>query len=206
MVKRKEKHIKKGTRFVQFLISITGSIGFFFSFLAWVWLVILLSTFILYSPASDMPFSFQQPSTPQNTYLVPLAQPPLWLSVTIGVFVTICFIGLTVWLLIKTPKKIVTCGNTYTRTVARTLPSLLIKEEEKKREKRPINIYILYGIKIVASVLPIGIIWIVEAIAHIPAPLSPQLYTGLAATLGVIATLFFLVQFSLVSFVKRQKK
>jgi len=175
------------------VVNVFGSLGYLFCFLQWFWAVmayfsVIQSAAVFVSPDAGQPvepshFTFTQPNP---------------LEAIILAIVTVLMIGVTIYVLIKTPVKIAKTSSKIVHKTTESVVPLVIKSQHKKDTKRlrdRITSKLVIMFKILLILIPAAATVLSGLLDS--RPLDYSIILVLAAGLTGFSVLFFGLQYLL---------
>lgn len=173
-----------------------GSIGYFFSFFAWFWALMLYfsllkATVTLVAPNADVPVV----ETPQVTVAL-----PGWLEMTIVIAVTVIMLIVTLYALIKLPSKIAKVSSDVVHKTTATAAPIIIKSQHKKdtpKNRMRLTPMLILALKIVIVIIPL----VASLASKLLDKQSIDYTIAIIIAYGIagLSVLFFAIQYSLAS-------
>lgn len=136
------------------IVNAFGSLGYFFSFFAWFWALLLYfslfkATITLVAPNANAPVI----ETPQVNVSL-----PSWLEMTIVIIVTTIMLAVTIYALVKLPSKIVKASSEVVHKTTAVAAPIIIKSQHKKdtqKNRMRLTPPLVFAFKIVLVVVPL---------------------------------------------------
>lgn len=170
-------------RLITFLHQFLGLVGYLSLTLQWLWAISLYLPMLM---SSD--FARQLDNTPR--YTAPTISLPSSVEIIFAGIITVVFICLSIYVLIKVPAQAIRRLNAGVTHSAERLSPIIVRHmpAASRRTRRQISQRIIFAIKLVLGIAPLGIAWFA------PSP-DPSINHDLIVAIGSFLALITLASF-----------
>ena len=175
------------------LLRFVAAVAYIVCILQWFWAMVLYLPLIRDSHVLDL--FITNPEQPRPIVETSPTEPSVWVMV-FAVAITVAVLGLTIYVLVKTPKAIRTTGQKITHTTAKKyiVPAISGKKKLPQKKLYVLTLKVEFLIKLGLVIVP----FVASLLAYIsPLPFEYRVIAVSSATLASISFLFFTLEFML---------